>query len=251
MSSIAEKLNQLLSDFGPPRKVHHPIEPIKRLPRDELWELTHVPEEFTDDLGSLQLSHLTDNACEAGFPYVIHAALANDRNLLCNCIELVLDNHFPPSLHDSLLRSLGLPLPLQASVSTVSRKAKRDPAFRETILSLYHRSCAICGSVIRLRDSLLDLDAAHIMWHAEGGPDNADNGLCLCSFHHRAFDRGAIGLTKRRDTYSVMVSEDVNGIGPNVNLLQNYEGKEIYTVTDITKRPNPDYVAWHRDQVFR
>ena len=39
------------------------------------------------------------------------------------------------------------------------------------------RQCAICESNIRLQDSLLDLQAAHIMWHAYGGPDKVSNGL--------------------------------------------------------------------------
>ena len=38
------------------------------------------------------------------------------------------------------------------------------------------------------------LDAAHVFWHSQGGPDETDNALVLCSLHHVPFDLGALGL---------------------------------------------------------
>ena len=51
---------------------------------------------------------------------------------------------------------------------------------------------SICAS----RMTCWGWEAAHIQWHSHGGPDQVANGLALCTFHHGAFDRGAIGLDK-------------------------------------------------------
>src|SRR5262249_326313 len=38
------------------------------------------------------------------------------------------------------------------------------------------------------------IDAAHVRWFAFDGPDELDNGLALCSLHHKLFDFGVLGL---------------------------------------------------------
>ncbi len=35
-------------------------------------------------------------------------------------------------------------------------------------------------------------------WWSHDGPDEVDNGLCLCSLHHKLFDRGVLGLGEDR-----------------------------------------------------
>ncbi|MBT3074843.1 HNH endonuclease [Streptomyces sp. COG21] len=42
------------------------------------------------------------------------------------------------------------------------------------------------------------LEAAHVRWWSHDGPDEVDNGLCLCSLHHKLFDRGVLGLGEDR-----------------------------------------------------
>ena len=36
--------------------------------------------------------------------------------------------------------------------------------------------------------------AAPLRWWAFDGPDAVDNGLCLCSFHHKLLDRGVLDI---------------------------------------------------------
>src|SRR5688500_15757234 len=56
--------------------------------------------------------------------------------------------------------------------------------FRWRVLPAYRNQCAIC----RLKEVTL-LDAAHIVGDLEAsGEPTVDNGLSLCSIHHRAFD---------------------------------------------------------------
>jgi len=40
-SEIEKPLTELLTEFGPQRKSHHPEEPFHRLPKDGIWELAN------------------------------------------------------------------------------------------------------------------------------------------------------------------------------------------------------------------
>lgn len=66
-------------------------------------------------------------------------------------------------------------------------KRSRDPNFRNKILRAYKYSCAVCGFNVRLGNNLVGIEAAHIKWHQAGGPDREDNGIALCSMHHKLF----------------------------------------------------------------
>lgn len=63
------------------------------------------------------------------------------------------------------------------------------PQFKLHVLREYGPKCAVCD--IALPELL---DAAHIVAWKDGGPDEAGNGLVLCSLHHRAFDAGLFGI---------------------------------------------------------
>lgn len=83
----------------------------------------------------------------------------------------------------------------------------------------------MCGYDGRLGTNDLCLDAAHIRWHAAGGPDVEDNGLALCTFHHRGFDRGALSLD---DGLEVMVSRHVRGGEAMGEWLLRFVGRLLY-----------------------
>ncbi len=63
--------------------------------------------------------------------------------------------------------------------------------FREAVLTSYQYVCAVCGLAVREM-----LCASHIVPWAKCIERRADptNGLALCSFHDRAFDRGLIAI---------------------------------------------------------
>ena len=126
------------------------------------------------------------------------------------CKELtqqLLDEFWPSTLHTAIRQAIGLPQPTDDIIATI-RRATRLPRFREEILRAYQRRCAVCGYDGRLADIPLGLEAAHIKWHAYQGPDQVDNGVALCSFHHIALDAGALGLS---DDLHILISCDVNG----------------------------------------
>jgi HNH endonuclease len=97
----------------------------------------------------------------------------------------LLERHFAPGLHEEILEAVGLEL------GTPVATRRRDMAFRAAVLKAYLAECCVCGFSLRLVDGLIGVDAAHIRWHAHGGPDEVPNGLALCALHHRLFDHGA------------------------------------------------------------
>ena len=59
--------------------------------------------------------------------------------------------------------------------------------------------------------AVIGIEAAHVKWHMARGPSTTNNGLALCSLHHKLFDRGAFTLdTDRR----VLLSQHARG-GPS------------------------------------
>ena len=76
-----------------------------------------------------------------------------------------------------------------------TRKALREASFRDRVLTAYSHRCAMCGMQLKL------LDAAHILpvQHPES-TDGTNNGMSLCTLHHRAFDRGLVTFNQRYHT---------------------------------------------------
>jgi putative restriction endonuclease len=180
---------------------------------------------------------------EGGFPPALEARLRSDPQIVNRVIQRILDDNFPPSVHEDILTAVGMPW-----VQVPSARRPRDPSFRATILRIYEHRCAICGWDGILDDTSLAIEAAHIRWHAAGGADAADNGLCLCTFHHKAFDRGAIALT---DDCRVLVSQHVRGSHGLEDWLLRFLGREVQTPLPGEPRLSHFNVGWHRREVFR
>lgn len=85
-------------------------------------------------------------------------------------------------------------------------RPRRDPEFRNKILSRYHQTCVVCGE----KEPAV-LEAAHIVAVKDGGNDNADNGVCLCSNHHKMYDAGIIDIDLEKGVCSLQdgYSQDV------------------------------------------
>ncbi|MCY8498418.1 HNH endonuclease [Bacillus atrophaeus] len=79
-------------------------------------------------------------------------------------------------------------------VEKVVRTVVRDKGFREKILSAYSNECAMCE--VNERSSLV---AAHIYPAHLCSDDSVNNGICLCSNHDKAYERGNICITAEGD----------------------------------------------------
>ena len=251
LASFAEiegTLRDLLRRFGPPRKSQRPLNPFQRLCNDGLWDVPDAASVEKTTSKDFKKSDVIRKGIEGGLLDADHRLLLGNTELVAQAAELLLQGHFPESLHDDIRDAVGL------RAEWVVRDAPapaRDPGFRSAVLRAYERRCAVCDYDIRLGDDLLGLEAAHIRWHAAGGPDEVNNGLALCGFHHKALDRGAWGLESFREGFRIVVSSDVHGQSAALHWLRDFHGERLRRPLSSHDLPLPEYVRWHRSQVFR
>jgi putative restriction endonuclease len=243
-SEIDKPLQNLLREFGPPRKSFHSEYPFWRLQSDGIWELANADQvEVRKSNTDAKKSELLKHGVTGGFTSEVFDALSNDRNLLRTAVYQVLESAFPESYHEDLLSAVGLN---DAFESVIRRK--RDPNFRDLVLVAYEYQCAFCGLDLRLGGRELGLEAAHVKWHQAGGPDTANNGLALCSLHHKLFDRGAIGITV---DFRIQVSQLTTGTTGFTTWVLSYNGVHVREPQMSASILDREYIEWHTKEVFR
>lgn len=230
------KLTELLREFGPIRKSYHPEEPFVRLKKDGIWMLDKEVNEKSPNNRQLINDHVS-----AGFTSEIFNLLYDNQSLMQEISQVILDQHFPETLHEDLLDAVGLDF-------TLYTRRKRDPKFRDRILRAYSYSCAICGFNVRLAHTLVGIEAAHIKWHQAGGPDTEENGIALCALHHKLFDRGVFTLSEER---RMLVSQDAHGTHGFEEWLMEFNGKPVREPIQAYYYPKQSYLNWHVKEVFR
>ena len=234
----------LLDRFGRPLKRQYPEAPFGFLRTDGLWEIPGGDGLPAGSQGTLNPGPLLARRVRGGFPEHIFRLLQMKPGLAWQAARLLLDRHFPPSLHEDILRAT------LVSVDSLLDKPANDD-FRGEVLEAYGHRCAVCGYGLRMRDETIGLDAAHIQWRVQKGPDLVSNGLALCVLHRAAFDRGAFGLRPEAEGFSVMVSRTVGDQGDAVRRLSPLDGGRILMPATAEAAPKPKFVAWHAKHVFR
>jgi len=138
---------------------------------------------------------------------------------------------------------------IEPDIPTEDRKITRvrlvQSFFRDTVLSSYNYTCTVCK--INLKKML---NASHIIPWSVDKNRRADptNGLSLCAFHDRAFDRGLITIDKE---FRIILSKEVKVLDVpvmhRVGLL-DVEGQLI----TMPERFYPDQIAlsYHRKKIF-
>ena len=257
---IERLLTDLLGRFGPPRKKIHPEYPFGRLKNDGLWEIPGGESLPTTEKGDLHRSGLIKHAVTGGFPEPIYELLLSDSGLVQQAAQALLYEHFPYSLHDDIRTAAGFPaeflvqespgLPYGLAVPR-SPARPRDRNFRHAVLRAYECRCAACGFDLRLEDELLGLEAAHIKWHSAGGPSKVPNGLALCSIHHKALDRGALGLAPVAGGFKVLISAKVYGESDATRWFWDCHNAPLRSPRSSEFKPKAEFVKWHTREVFR
>jgi putative restriction endonuclease len=241
---IEPPLRKLLTEFGPPRQVCHPEYPFWALQNDEgIWEIRAKVPVRSPTNGYPACGSLVAANAEGGFREDIYTALKNNQALRARITANLLQAHFPETLHEDIILALGL-----SGTAEELKSNDRDPAFREKILSAYEYRCAICGFNVRIGHVVIALEAAHIKWHQAGGPDVHENGLALCSLHHKLFDRGAFTVD---ETHCALVSERAYGTEGFVEHLGRFHRKPLLKANRECYSPKCDYTKWHMQQVFQ
>ncbi|MFJ1751893.1 phosphorothioated DNA-binding restriction endonuclease [Kitasatospora sp. NPDC088134] len=195
-SAVEEELKRLLEEYGPSHPTT-PAYPFHHLVSDGVWEVRTDQGPGSPGSG---VRVLRSSGAAGRLAPELRAALRKEPALLGRLARVLLDFHFPPSLHTDLCEAVGLDLEL-ADTEDVrgggrerAARRQRDRRMRELVLTAYEFQCAFCGYDGMLGASTVGLEAAHVRWWAHDGPDEVDNGLCLCSLHHKLFDKGVLGL---------------------------------------------------------
>jgi putative restriction endonuclease len=240
-------LAQLLEEYGPASRKTTPAYPFHHLQSDGLWTVH-------SDGGppGSSPSRLRSSGAVGQLSPEFERALLDDPALAALIAHALLDASFPESLHLDLCAATGLNLEaLESSAARIRVKElrRRDPTFRERVLVAYEYRCAMCGYDGRLGTEAVGLDAAHVRWWAFEGPDAVDNGLCLCTFHHKLLDRGVLGITQGRE---VAVSAHFVGRGRAADeLVLHLVGQPLLEPQRGQPTPAEGHIAWHGKQVFR
>nr|WP_240957723.1 HNH endonuclease [Streptomyces barkulensis] len=116
------------------------------------------------------------------------------------------------------------------------------------MLHAYARACAMCGYDGALGRHPAGLEAAHVRWHSQDGPDEPSNGLALCALHHALFDLGALGLTP---DLRIRVSPRYTARSPAGRAVEALDGTPLARPRPGRPTVDPVFVKWHDRQVFK
>jgi putative restriction endonuclease len=245
----AEKpVSRLLDDFGPPSKQRYRAAmPFVHLESD-LWELSGddgAP--LKDTRASLCLAHATGRLRSE-----VEELLRKDPALIAESARLLIDLNFTPTYLDPICAEVGLDLEAAEEAAWQHRKTPRPSrraGFRSEVLHGWRNRCAMCGYDGAMGRDPAGLDAAHVFWHSQGGPDEPDNGLARCALHHVLFDLGALGLsndlTVRVSPHYVSRSEQGD------RFVYSLDGKSLLDPAPRHPTPSATHVHWHYNQVFK
>ncbi len=242
-SQVEKDLGDLLKAYGPPRDSYHPELPFWHLQTDGLWEIPGGEDLEKRKGANRPLVTEMRRAAQGGLPENVDALLRANPRLLRQMARDLLDEHFPTSYHEDLLTAVGLDL-----TDALSKRAARDPVFREQILNAYGYQCAVCGLAPIVDGMSAALEAAHLRWHSHAGPSRVENGLCLCPLHHKGLDLGVIGLSEDR---RVLISSRLHGGGSVEDFFGRYHLQPLRGPVHGNPPVELDYVKWHTLQVFK
>ncbi|MCY4142127.1 MAG: HNH endonuclease [Gammaproteobacteria bacterium] len=252
---VHQELTLLLDRFGPhgrPKNTHHPF---WRLQSDGVWEVDNANLIRTTKSKDAYVSDLRQYEISGGLTKPVYAILQNNRTLALQIAEILVAKHFPPVVQEEVLEATIAQMngihyseATDHDEWTWTRRRWRDPSFRRRVLLAYRNTCAVCEFSAQFLDQPLAIDAAHIKWHEYKGPPIVENGLALCSLHHRLFDKGAFTVIPE---LKVKVSPDVRGVGVD-SALGQYDNR---TLRALPRRgfplPSPQFLHWHGREVFK
>lgn len=177
-------------------------------------------------------------------------ALATNPLLGARLVGVTLDCHIAPPLQAPILEALGMDLGLSGPGTDDLEKKENPIDFRREVLLAYNSQCAICDFTVAMKNTFIALEAAHIRWRSEEGPDIVSNGIALCANHHRMFDRGVFTLEGPEKGYKIRISKDAQFPGGIEKARRTIRVMRFSPPLREGSNPDPLFLEWHRDNVF-
>lgn len=115
--------------------------------------------------------------------------------------------------------------------------------FRIAVLDAYGRACSVTQE-----HSLPALEAAHIRPYAADGPHDVRNGVLLRADLHRLFDKGYVTITSdlRLEVGARLKRDFRNG-----RSYYPLHGTALRGPGETGLRPDPAFIRWHNDNIYR
>lgn len=129
-------------------------------------------------------------------------------------------------------------------IEQLTKRKWRDKKFKQNIRVAYDRTCAFTGLRLINGKGRPEVEAAHIRPVEAGGNDSIQNGIALSGTVHWMFDRGMLSLA---DDFTILESRQLNY---DVSHLLNKD-KKAKVPANLTHQPHPEYLAWHRENIFK
>lgn len=131
--------------------------------------------------------------------------------------------------------------------SLLTSRRFRDRAFARQVASAYDSTCAMTGLKLVNGGGRSEIEAAHIRPVGVGhyGPDSVRNGLALSRTFHWLFDRGIVSIA---DDYEIIFLEKAVPERLQHLLLP---GGRIKVPDDPLLRPHPQFLRYHRENIYR
>lgn len=117
-------------------------------------------------------------------------------------------------------------------------------AFRILVTDAYKRRCAITGE-----NTLVALEAAHIIPYAKEGTHDVKNGLLLRADFHKLYDVGLVGITPN---FRIKISPRIREAYFNGKAYYRLDEQPLAVIPENpTQQPDPDRLDWHMRNKFQ
>lgn len=116
-------------------------------------------------------------------------------------------------------------------------------SFRILVTDAYNRRCAMTGE-----NTLVALEAAHIVPYAADGTHDVSNGLLLRADFHKLFDVGLVGVTP---DLRIKISPRIRESYFNGKAYYRLDNQPLSVPVLPEHRPDPDRLNWHMQNRFQ
>ena len=131
---VDQDLRKLLQEFGPWRKTFHPELPFWHLQSEGIWNLIENGKILKSE-GQLSRRLLLDREIKGAFSKPVLNAIKEHPSWGLEVVGMLLESHFPRTLHEDLLLAVGIHKELPEGISVLQKKSSgRNLEFRARVL---------------------------------------------------------------------------------------------------------------------